>query len=42
MLDFKTELSKFKPLPEASEIDKYKDSTAEDIIDILRAVKNEK
>ncbi len=42
MLDFKTELSKFKPLPEFEEIDGYKDSTAEDIIDILRDIKNDK
>ena len=42
MLDFKKELSKFKPLPESEEINKYKDSTAEDMIDILRDVKNDK
>lgn len=42
MLDFKEELNKFEPLPESEEIDKYRDSTAEDIIDILRDIKNNK
>lgn len=42
MLDFKTELNKFKPLPESDEIDKYKDSAVEDIMDILRDIKNDK
>lgn len=42
MLDFKAELSKFKPLPEAEQTDKYVDSAVEDIMDILRDIKNNK
>ncbi len=42
MLDFKTELSKFKTLPEEEEADKYGDSAVEDIVDILSDIRNNK
>ena len=42
MLDFKAELSKFKPLPEAGQTDKYGESAVEDIVDILNEIRNNK